>query len=117
MSAPVLEIIATVAAGLTLTALGTLGLRLRKSAKALGLFLRDWSGEPARPGVLARLGVMERLDRLEHKVGDVHYELHRNGGGSTKDDVVATKESVQRIENIVSGSQPPPVTVNVGGTS
>lgn len=41
-------------------------------------FLDDWGGEPARPGVPERLGVMARLDRIEH-------ELHPNSGKSLRD--------------------------------
>lgn len=41
-------------------------------------FLDDWGGEDARPGVPERLGVMARLDRIEH-------ELHPNSGKSLRD--------------------------------
>lgn len=34
----------------------------RRTNKALGLFLADWNGEEARPGVRKRAGVMETLE-------------------------------------------------------
>lgn len=36
-----------------------------RTGKRLAHFLDDWFGEEARPGVAARPGVMERLERLE----------------------------------------------------
>lgn len=47
-------------------------------------FMSDWAGEPDRPGVPGRAGVMERLHRIDE-------QLHNNGGSSIKD-------SVDRIE-------------------
>ena len=86
------EIVGTVAAGLTLTLLTAVGIRLVKYGKAFGLFLRDWQGEQGRPGVERKPGVMERLQSIEteqaeirRKVDHVHYELKPNGGYSAKD--------------------------------
>lgn len=46
--------------------------------KKLGNFLDDVGGEPARPGVPARAGLMERVQRIEH-------ELFPNSGKSLRD--------------------------------
>lgn len=46
---------------------------LRAIKKALGdlpVMLRDWSGEPERPGVPRRPGVMERLGHIEQKLNE-----------------------------------------------
>ena len=51
-------------------------------------FMRDWSGEEARPGRDAVPGVMERLNSIDG-------ELKNNGGSSIKD-------AVDRIENKIS---------------
>ncbi|GAA2321345.1 hypothetical protein GCM10010149_87950 [Nonomuraea roseoviolacea subsp. roseoviolacea] len=51
--------------------------------KRLNEFLDDWNGEPERPGVPARLGVMTRLEQMETKM----QELEPNHGGSIKDAV------------------------------
>lgn len=51
-------------------------------------FLDDWFGTPARPGVPPRLGVMARLDAIEH-------ELHPNSSMSMRD-------AVDRIEKAVA---------------
>lgn len=49
---------------------------LRKISSAVD----DWQGEPARPGVLERPGVMTRLAAIEA-------QLHPNGGASLRDAV------------------------------
>lgn len=46
--------------------------------KKLADFLDDVAGEPARPGVPARAGLMERVQRIEH-------ELFPNSGKSLRD--------------------------------
>jgi HAMP domain-containing protein len=44
------------------------------------IFESDWNGEPARPGVPGRAGIMERVAAIEG-------ELKPNGGGSLRDSV------------------------------
>lgn len=51
--------------------------RLRR----LGHLIDDLTGEPGRPGVPRRPGVMERLQEMEDRTG----ELVRNSGSSMKD--------------------------------
>lgn len=50
-------------------------------------FLEDWRGEPGRPGVPARAGVMERLETTEQKLTAIDHELHPNSGSSLRDRV------------------------------
>ncbi|GIH27605.1 hypothetical protein Aph01nite_59150 [Acrocarpospora phusangensis] len=57
---------------------------VRKSLKKLSDFMDDWNGEPDRPGVPGRLGVMQRLEAIES-------EVKINHGSSLKD-------AVNRIE-------------------
>jgi hypothetical protein len=63
----------------------------------------DLLGEPARQGVPARPGVMERMARIEG-------ELTFNGGKSLKDTVTQINERLARIEQVGNA----PVQVNVG---
>lgn len=50
-------------------------------------FLEDWRGEPSRPGVPGRAGVLERLEALESATATIRAEVTPNGGGSIKDAV------------------------------
>ena len=73
-------------------------------------FLDDWNGEPARPGVPQRLGVMARLDEM-------HHELHPNSGSSLADAVNRTERALN--EHISNCPAPQQTTINVnppGGT-
>lgn len=47
------------------------GKPLRKLARQNDEFREDWYGRPARPGVPAEPGVMERLSNIEHKVDNL----------------------------------------------
>jgi hypothetical protein len=68
--------------------------------RALSNFLSDWTGEPARPGVAPRLGVMARLEANDEQMKLVRHELHPNGGASMRDSVdrieAASKVSAQK---------------------
>lgn len=78
-----------VAAAGAVTAVGVLWRPVRVAARlvrAVEEFLSDWHGEPGRPGVPARAGVLTRLQVIEA-------ELSYNGGQSVKD-------AVQRIERL-----------------
>ena len=55
--------------------------------KKLSDFLDDVAGEPARPGVPARAGLMERVQRIEH-------ELFPNSGKSLRDQTNRMEEKL-----------------------
>ncbi|MFF3029156.1 hypothetical protein [Microbacterium sp. NPDC057944] len=57
--------------------------------KKLADFLDDVMGEEARPGVPARLGLMERVMRVEH-------ELFPNSGKSLRDQTNRMEEKLDR---------------------
>jgi hypothetical protein len=57
--------------------------------KKLADFLDDVRGEPARPGVEARLGLMERVMRVGH-------ELFPNSGKSLRDQTNRMEEKLDR---------------------
>lgn len=58
-----------------LAAIGVVGRKLWRIFRRIDHFMDDWFGEPARPGVAARPGVMERLCSVER-------QLTPNGGNS-----------------------------------
>ena len=58
------------------------GRPLVRTYRKFDRFLDAWNGEPARDGLPARPGAIERIIAIE-------YQVHNNGGGSLKD--VATK--------------------------
>jgi len=54
-------------------------------------FIRDWNGEPQRPGHPKTAGVMERLQKIE-------IELKHNGGSSIKDAVKRIEQKLHVID-------------------
>jgi hypothetical protein len=69
-------------------ALVTTWQRWRKPLQGIRLLAEDWHGEPDRPGVPGRPGVMVRLASIEG-------ELRTNGGQSLRDSVARTEAAVQ----------------------
>lgn len=57
----------------------------------------DWYGEPERPGVPARPGVMERVSGIETRLNGVVHELHPNDGGSLRDAVDQANTRLRRL--------------------
>lgn len=86
------EILAACVALATLAGGGAVVAKLIKFLKKLGDTVDDLVGEPARKGVQARPGVMERLEAIEA-------QLHPNGGGSIRDAVNRTESAVRRVED------------------
>lgn len=73
MNIPGTDTILSIAGGLTTLAIFVAIWRwVRSWGKRIGDFLDDWNGEPERPGVPARPGVMQRLADNEeaHKITD-----------------------------------------------
>ncbi|QVJ00318.1 hypothetical protein KGD82_16275 [Nocardiopsis eucommiae] len=79
---------AAVVTGVTVITVGVR--KVLATLRRVGHFLDDWAGEPARPGVDARPGVMERLHAIEH-------EVKYNHGTSLKDKVREVKEVVDEL--------------------
>lgn len=79
--------------------------RIMAPVRKLHYFLDDWFGTEARPGVPPRLGVMSRLDAIEH-------ELHPNSSLSMRD-VVDRIEKAVREGNLINAMSSTPVTVQV----
>lgn len=71
---------------------------LKPFVDALQNFLSDWNGEPERPGVDRRLGVMERFEVIERTLAGITHEVKPNDGGSMHD-------KINRIETQVTGDQ------------
>jgi hypothetical protein len=76
------------AVGTTVAIVAPLWKQFSKFTSSWELFMRDWSGEEARPGHDKEPGVMERLNNLDG-------QFKKNGGGSMKD-------SLDRIERKIS---------------
>ena len=79
--------------GLTLTMLVILACRLGRILAALMQMLEDWRGTPARPGVDAVPGVMERLQSHTVALDEIRHEVFPNSGGSLRDSVAAIHEA------------------------
>lgn len=62
--------IAASAVTLTGAVVGAGGWAARRMLRPLVQMAEDWTGEPERPGVDRRPGVMERLSRIEHAITD-----------------------------------------------
>lgn len=65
------------------------------SIGTLNNVIRDWKGEPARPGHDREPGVPERLRTLEKNVDSILHEFKPNSGSSTKD-------QLNRVENVLA---------------
>jgi hypothetical protein len=90
---------AAVALAVALAGLAGWGLRVawRLVSRTIR-FLDDWAGEPARPGVAERPGVMARLQSVEQSLASVLAETKPNGGSSLRDVVHRTAADVADIK-------------------
>lgn len=91
----------TIAQGLVwLAAAGvliTLIVKIWKPLKAFADFLDDVKGEPARPGVQARPGLMERVSGIEKSLSEVRHEVMPNTGTSLRDVGDRTEKKVDAL--------------------
>lgn len=65
--------------------------------RKLGHLVDDLVGEPARPGVAARPGLMERMTAVEDKTEIIRHEMFPNSGKSLRDKLDQTSEVVDEI--------------------
>lgn len=84
-----METVAAVAGGVIAVgaAVGASVRWLHRRLQGLEEFFTDWFGQPKRPGVPGRPGVMSRLEDLDHRVAGIEHELHPNSGASLRDAV------------------------------
>lgn len=66
-----------------------------KTWRLLRDFLEDWAGEPSRPGVVGRPGVMTRLSSIEK-------QLHPNSGKSLRDAVDQTHTLAAETQQLIA---------------
>lgn len=85
----------TVVAGAGAVVIGVVRFVVRM-ARNLGHLVDDVRGEPARPGVEARPGVLERLQAIEARLSKVEHEVTPNSGASMRD-------AVDRVESKLDG--------------
>lgn len=78
---------------------------LRQLLTDLHLLMADFRGSPARPGVRAVPGNLERLQALEDTVAEIAGQLRTNGGGSLRDLVLR----VAAQQRVMSGHVGAPV--------
>jgi hypothetical protein len=91
----------TAALALCAAVLGTLawlGRKLWRGFRRTQDFLDDWAGHEERPGVIARPGVMERLQSVEYMLTEVRGQIFPNGGTSMRDDLNAVRRDVADIK-------------------
>ena len=63
--------------------------KLRPWLDASKQFLRDWAGEPERPGISSRrLGVMERLKVQDDEIAGIRAQVTPNHGSSAHDSLM-----------------------------
>lgn len=94
-------LVATAAAVTALLVLRRALLGLWRFARKIQDFLRDWNGEPRRPGRPPSKGVLDRLADLEADVAAIRGETRPNGGTSMWD-------GVDDIRRNTPGTTPPP---------
>ena len=95
-------LIALAAAGAIVTPVVVIFRWAHPIAKQLTNFLEDWFGEPERPGVAAKPGVLLRLVKIER-------ELRPNGGSSMRDAVNRVEatgdETSKRLDEHITTSE------------
>ncbi|WP_051710125.1 hypothetical protein [Streptomyces sp. NRRL S-350] len=117
---PAVDVFLIWGGALTLAAaVGALAWKAVRGALRLGgkieQFIDDWNGEPERPGVPARLGVMERVggieDRMagiENRVARVEEQMNPNHGSSLRDAVDLANRRLSQLCPAEADCDPPP---------
>lgn len=82
---------------LALVAFALLAIRGWKLLGSLKDFMDDVKGEPARAGVPARPGLMERVGSIETSLAQVKHEVLPNTGTSLRDAADRTEKKVDDI--------------------
>lgn len=82
------------AIGGALAVIGASARWVRNRWRPIAAFLRDWNGEPERPGHDEVPGIPARLRALERSVATIKHEVTPNSGGSLKDAVVRIDQAV-----------------------
>lgn len=70
-----------------------------RKIRSISHLIDDWQGEPARPGVPERKGVMVRLQEIEDRVMSTEYHVRPNHGGSSHDNMM---KQLKKIEELIS---------------
>ncbi|MXM67086.1 hypothetical protein GR925_27565 [Streptomyces sp. HUCO-GS316] len=86
------------------TGVWRVGRVLVRLTKGVEQYLTDWYGEPDRPGVPARPGVLVRLQRAEEglagigeRLGRLEHEMQPNSGASLRDAVDRVNTALARL--------------------
>lgn len=72
---------------------------VRPLIKAVGDFLRDWNGLPARPGRAAEPGFPERMQAVEQRLESISFHVQPNHGGSAHDQM--REEIAGRLDELL----------------
>lgn len=68
-------------------------------ARRFWSFVEDWEGSPAQHGRAIRPGVLERLGVLERSVSGISEQVNLNSGHSLKDSVKRTEIAVGDLKS------------------
>lgn len=71
-------------------------------ARKLGHLVDDLVGEPERPGVPARPGLMERMEAVEQKAEIIRHEMYPNSGKSLRDKLDQTSAAVDVLSSDIT---------------
>lgn len=78
--------------------LGAMLMFVRKFTRKIDQFFADWNGEPSRPGVPEKRGVLVRLDAIEAEINYNHGHSIKDAVHRIDDNVRALTESFQVVE-------------------
>lgn len=92
-------VIAATGLAVALAALAAWGARWAyRLLRGTWVFLGDWQGQPARPGVEARPGVMTRLGAVEKGMSQLLAETRPNAGHTMRDVIQRIREDVSDVK-------------------